>query len=273
MKAPKEHQLRVGLFITIGIVILCVSIFFLGGSNVIKSQVYFKARFSQTQGLQKGSVVSFTGITVGNIDDIDLLPGENTVEIIMKIDAKFAERFTEGTEVDIRTQGALGDKYIFVKPGNPQAKPITPETVLPVMHATDIISVFNEKGDQAAKIFDILNDLHTITQSIASENQLGRLIGNTDSTMAQLKKTLEESERLIKEIRGGSNANEPSKIAKSVDKLDHILTRLEKGEGTLGALLTDSALHERLKVMLGADNKTNSIRSLMRTSIEHQERN
>lgn len=271
MKTPKEHQVRVGFFITVGIVILCLSLFFLGGSNILKAQVYFKARFPQIQGLQNGSVVSFTGINIGNIEDIDLLSEENTVEVLMKIDAKFAKRFTEGTEVDIRTQGALGDKYIFVKPGDPKAKPLIENSIIPNMHATDIIALFNEKGDQAAQIFDILNDVHKITQSVASENQLANLIATTDSAMSQLKKTLEESERLIKEMRGSASPNEPSKITKSIDKLDHILTRLDKGEGTLGALLTDSTLHERLKTMLGADNKTNNIRSLMRTSIEHQE--
>jgi phospholipid/cholesterol/gamma-HCH transport system substrate-binding protein len=273
MKAPKEHQLRVGFFITAGITILCLSLFFLGGSNFLKSQVYFKARFPQIQGLQNGSVVSFTGITVGNIEEINLLTDENIVEILMKIDAKFAQRFTEGTELEIRTQGALGDKYIFVKPGSPQAKPLASNSIIPVMRSTDIFSVFNEKGDQAAKIFDILNEVHKITQSVSEDNQLAKLIANTDSAISQFKKTLEASEVLVKEIRGGVGPGEPSKISKSMDKLDHILSRLDKGEGTLGALLTDSSLHERLKTLLGADNKTNSIRSLMRTSIEHQDQN
>lgn len=273
MKTPKEHQVRVGLFITAGITILCLSIFFLGGSNFLKSQVYFKARFPQIQGLQNGSVISFTGIIVGNIETIDLLTEENIVEISMKIDAKYAQRFTEGSEVDIRTQGALGDKYIFVKPGSPQAKPLMANAIIPTMHSTDIIAVFNERGDQAVQIFDILNDLHRITQSVASENQLGTLISNTNSAVSQLKKTLAESEILIKEIRGGAKPNEVSKMASSMNKLDHILSRLDKGEGTLGALLTDSTIHERLKILLGADKKTNSIRSLMRTSIEHQDPN
>lgn len=273
MKAPKEHQVHVGLFITIGITILCLSIFFLGGNQIIKSQVYYKARFPQSQGLQNGSVVSFTGITIGNIETISLLPNENTVEITFKVDAEFAPRFTEGTEIDIRTQGALGDKYIFVKPGNPQAIAYPENSVLPVMKATDFVAMFNEKGDQAAKIFDILNDLHRITQTMIGENQLGKLMANTDSTMTQMRHTLEESERLIKEFRSGAGPNESSKISKSIDKLDNILTRLDKGEGTLGALLTDSSIHEKLKSMLGADNKTNNIRSIMRTSIEHQEKN
>jgi phospholipid/cholesterol/gamma-HCH transport system substrate-binding protein len=273
MKAPKEHQVRVGLFITIGITILCLSIFFLGGNQIIKSQVYFKARFPQSQGLQNGSVVSFTGIIIGNIVAINLLPGENTVEITFKVDANFASRFTEGTEIDIRTQGALGDKYVFVKPGAPHGKIYPENAVLPVMKATDFVAMFNEKGDQAAKIFDILNDLHQLTQSLVSDNQIGKLLANTDSTMTQLRHTLTEGERLVKEFRSGAGPNESSKISKSIDKLDHILTRLDKGEGTLGALLTDSSIHDRLKSMLGTDNKTNNLRSIMRTSIEHQEKN
>lgn len=269
MKLNNNIQLRVGIFIFTGLVILCLSVFFWGGSELLKARATYKIRFPQSQGLQIGSVVSLAGINIGNIIKIELLPAENTVEVTLNIDAKFVSHITEGTEADIRTQGALGDKYIYIKPGSPQNKIIPEHSIIPIIPSFDLIAFINEKGDQATKIFDILNDVHKITQAMTQENQFGKLMANSESTITQLRKTLEETEKLVKDARGASTNDQPSKIAKTMDHLDHILSRLDKGEGTLGALLTDSTIHERIKNILGADSKNQGIRSLLRNSLEH----
>lgn len=272
MKTTSEHKKRVGLFVTIGICVICTSIFFVGGSEIFKSQFYLKAQFPQIQGLTEGSIVSLSGIKVGNIESIQLLPQTSAVEVTLKIEKSFSTKITEGSLIEIRTQGALGDKYLFITPGPLDHAPIAENTILPVAPNTDIISVFSEKGDRAAVIFEILEDLHKITQALNSENHLAQLPKQTDLALRQLNSFLGEATTTLRELRGGvTSADGSSKISAVVSKLDTILNRIEKGEGTLGALINDTSIHDQLKTLLGGANATQQTRSLLRNSIKHQD--
>jgi phospholipid/cholesterol/gamma-HCH transport system substrate-binding protein len=88
-----------------------------------------------------------------------------------------------------------------------------------------------------------------------------------DTSSAQLNLTLKEGQKLLTDARGG-DSDSKSKLADSVTKLDRILTKIDKGEGTLGALINDPALHDQLKSLLGANRRSQSMKNLMRLSIE-----
>jgi phospholipid/cholesterol/gamma-HCH transport system substrate-binding protein len=47
--------------------------------------------------------------------------------------------------------------------------------------------------------------------------------------------------------------------------------KLDRGEGTLGALINDPSVHNQLKAMLGGSPRKNHVKSLLRTSIEKEE--
>lgn len=271
MKTTWEHKKRVGIFVTVGLITVCLSIFFIGGSRVFKSQFFLKAQFPQIQGLTSGSVVSLSGIKVGNIENVEFIPNQNSVEVTLKIDKEFSTKITKGSLIEIRTQGALGDKYLFITPGPIDSTPLTENTVIPTAPNTDILSVFSEKGDRAATIFDILEDLHKITQSLLLENRMAKIPAQTEAALRQMTQTLSEATKLLQDVRGQSEAGSPSKVAGVIDKLDKILGKLERGEGSLGALINDTTVHDQLKNLLGGQDTSQQTRSLLRTSIKHQE--
>lgn len=271
MKTTREHKKRVGVFVTAGIVIICFSIFFIGGSALFKPQFNLKAQFKQIQGLTEGSVVSLSGIKIGNIHKIEFLPQETTVEITMRIDKGFQSKITEGSAIEIRTQGALGDKYLFIIPGPIDKMPLAEDTIIPAAPNTDILSVLSEKGEKANTVFDILEDLHNITQSLLEENRMAKIPAQTEQALTQLTAALSEATKLLQDVRGQADAGAPSKAANVINKLDKILSKIEKGEGSLGALINDSTVHDKLKTLLGGQDATHQTRSLLRTSIKHQE--
>jgi phospholipid/cholesterol/gamma-HCH transport system substrate-binding protein len=61
------------------------------------------------------------------------------------------------------------------------------------------------------------------------------------------------------------------KLAKSLARLDKILEKVEKGQGTLGALIHDSTLHEDMKVLLGGAKRSGTLRFLIRQAIKEGE--
>ncbi|MNY55717.1 hypothetical protein D3C86_1917210 [compost metagenome] len=61
------------------------------------------------------------------------------------------------------------------------------------------------------------------------------------------------------------------KLRDSIQRLDSILSKIDRGEGTLGALINDPTLHNQLRSMLGGSPRKNHMKSLIRTSIEQAE--
>jgi phospholipid/cholesterol/gamma-HCH transport system substrate-binding protein len=265
MESSTKIQFKIGVFLFVGLILILGSIFMLGADRAFfKRYLTLHAHFDQVQGLAEGSVVSFSGITVGNIKKIQVVPEQNLIDVVLLVDKEFNSRVTEGSLVEIRTQGALGDKYIFIIPGDPKAKPLADEATIPVAKATDLIGVLSERGSEAEKIFDIINEMHRFAQSLNADGRTDKIMMNLASATAKIDKTAEATQKLTAAL----NAD---KLNSSISHLDSVMTKLDRGQGTLGALINDSSIHDQLKSMLGGSPRKNYMKSLMRTSIEKNE--
>ncbi|HEY1080456.1 MAG TPA: MCE family protein, partial [Bdellovibrio sp.] len=119
MESNVSTQMKVGIFIAAGTLLILGSIFFLGADKALfTSYVRIHAHFEQVQGLSEGSVVSLSGVTVGNVEQITFLSEKNALDVKMRINENFIHKIRQGSEVEIRTQGALGDKFVFIIPSD-----------------------------------------------------------------------------------------------------------------------------------------------------------
>lgn len=269
MENHAANQLRVGIFLTIGLVAILVTILLLGGDRALfKKHVTIYASMNNVQGLNEGSVVSVSGFVVGNIRKIEFSPEKKALILHLKIQEEFVNRITKGSTIDIRTQGALGDKYVFITPGEPQEPPLKEGDYLETAKSTDLMEIISEKGGEAAKIFEIINEVYRLTKIINADGRSEKIVLNFVEASQSLKSTANETQKLIAELRGEN----PAKIKQAVQHLNSILGKLDRGEGTLGALINDPTLHERIKVLVGADSRKQSMQSLIRNSIEKSER-
>lgn len=268
MESNAKSQVKTGIFILFGIALALFSISMVGGDKYFRSFVPLYVEFDQVAGLSKGSVVSLSGLNIGNIDSIEFSESKNSLVVTMKIDSNYLPRIRQGSSVEVRTQGALGDKFLMILPGPVDAKTVEVGEYLSRAPATDFIGVLSEKGDQAGKVFAIIDDLHRITQSLTTDNQFAGMVGNLSAASNSLKELSSESRDLIKELRKNSSP----KIQEAVAKMDRILEKIDKGEGTLGALINDPSLHDSIKSMMGSSDKKQSVRSLIRSSINESEK-
>lgn len=269
MDSQGSTQLKVGIYLAIGIVAILGSIFFLGADKALfKSYVKIHAHFDQVQGLAVGSIVSLSGVTVGNVKSITFLSDENKLDVTMKVDAKFVHRIRQQSEVEIRTQGALGDKFVFIFPGDPRMPEAKEGDILNVAKPTDLIGVISERGGEAGRIFDVVNELYKISKTINDENRLGRIMNNFDLASSHLAQASKDAHKMMDLVNSGHSGE---KLQHSIEKLDSILTKIDKGEGTLGLLINDPSVHNQLKGYLGGTQRKNHVKTLLRTSIEKEE--
>ncbi|MFN3454273.1 MAG: MlaD family protein [Pseudobdellovibrio sp.] len=251
-------KLKVGIFLSLGIVVLIVSIFLLG-SNKSYFQTSYKisSYFDSVQGLNVGAIVSFAGVKVGNIESIVFDETKNLVQVNYLIDSNSAQKIKNDSIVEIRTQGALGDKFLYITPGT-SGTIITDPMVLQSEYGNDILSVLSKRASDSEKIFDMVDNVNKLVKSITDQNKIPRLINNLDQAAGNLN---ESSIKIKQALNGG-------KLEKSLNKMDNILEKIDNGQGTLGALINDRSLHDRLKSLLGAGQKQQQVKSIIKSSVE-----
>lgn len=269
METNFNQQLKVGLFVIAGLFAAMISILVLGGDKAFfTSYAQVTAKMSQVQGLNPGSIVSLAGVKVGNVEEINFADGENALLVVMRIESKNLARIPKTSTVEVRTQGALGDKFIFINPGELTGEKVEDGGTLEPAVSTDLMNVLSERGGEASNVFDIITEMKKLLVSINKDGRMEKLMSNMAEASVQLKEMSTETRKLVSEMHGEN----PKKIKKVLEQLDSILAKVDRGEGTLGALINDSSLHDQLKSLVGANPRKKYLESVIRTSIQKSDR-
>lgn len=264
MDTSAGTQWKVGVFLTAGLAIILITIFTLGSNRSVFGRYFvFKSNFENIQGLNVGSVVSIAGITIGNVEEVEFKPESKFVEVKFKVQYKFHNLLRRGLRVDIRTQGALGDKYIYIIPGNPNEELIADGEFVESEKSVDIMNIISQRGNDTEKVFDTINEVYTFMHTLNKNNRFDNIIQNFNQTSENLNSSSVQIKSLIKE----------TKINIAISKMDQILNKIDTGQGTLGALINDPSLYLQIKSILGQGNRKEHVKSLLRTSIEKSEKN
>lgn len=257
-------EMKVGMFVAIGLIAAAVSILMLGGDRfVFKQRAIFKTRFTEVQGLFPGSIVSLSGLRIGNIKAITMAP-DLKLDIEMQIEPQFADRITDGAIVEIKTQGALGDKYIFIKPGPADAKPIEVGSTLP-SDETDLMKLLTDRQDGMARAVDLVKELHILVASLNQDGKTAKMMTNMTEASEKLKTTIAKLDIIMNDVNGPNP--EDKRLKKALISLANVMEKIDKGQGTLGQLINDPSVHQSLKNLLGPSPRGKFMKDMVRETI------
>lgn len=253
-----KTQSKVGLFLGIGLIVVALSIFSLGSNkSIFQKSITMHAYFDSVQGLNKGGIVTLAGVKVGNIEDVEFDDKKNLVKVSFLINEEYIQKIKIDSLVEIKTQGALGDKYLYITPGT-QTEIVKNNTEMKSDYGSDIFSVIGKRGSDTEKIFDTINELHTLVKSLNKDQKIPSLIKKMDNTAGNLQSVSEQ----IKLATSNQQAQ------KAMTRINSILDKIETGQGTLGALINDKSIHNRLKSFLGAGEKQKQLKNTLESSVE-----
>ena len=257
MEAFFKNDLKIGVFIAIGFIAFMGSIIVLGGDQFLfRNTVTLRARFPQVQGLAQGSIVSLAGVPIGNINKLRFVPGVTDIEIEMDEDKDNLKRITQGSLASIKTQGALGDKYIYIIPGPSDAEPVKAGDLIPADPSKDLIDVIAARGAELTNVIEVVKEARDLLHSF-NEN------GRTAQMMNGMISMTNNMNKLINETR-----------VETFGKMNRILTKIDEGQGTLGQLINDPSLHQKMKAFVGGDSQqSNYLSPLVRDSMKVMEKN
>ncbi len=180
----QKFKVRLGLFITGGLVLFIIAIFFIGKQENLFDPVFkLTTNFYNVSGLQVGSNIRFSGIDVGTVDNIKII-NDSTVQVDMLIKKNIQQFIKTDCEAGIGSSGIIGDRVLIITQGSNDASIVKDgqqiESNEPV--ETDaIMASLKMTADNAAIVSDQLVEI--IIKINSGQGTLGRLI--QDSTIAE----------------------------------------------------------------------------------------
>lgn len=165
-------ELKVGIFVFIGLVILAAFVFSIGGIKTWTQGYEVNFIFNFVNGVKIGAPVRLSGVDVGQVKRMDFMspkePGQTKVSIRCWI--KKEVRIPLDSNVWVNTLGLLGEKYIEIMPGKEtrnflvENQDLAGEDPLPMQVVTNL----------AKKIAD---DLEDVIEAIKNkQGTIGRLL-------------------------------------------------------------------------------------------------
>jgi len=115
-----KMELKVGVFVFIGLVILAMFVLSIGRFKTWTSGYRVNFTFGFINGVRMGAPVRFAGLDVGEVKQLKLFfaPGESKTRVNVQCWLRREVRIPEDSQVWINTLGLLGEKYIEIMPGH-----------------------------------------------------------------------------------------------------------------------------------------------------------
>jgi phospholipid/cholesterol/gamma-HCH transport system substrate-binding protein len=267
-------EAKVGVFVMVGIAILAYMTIRLGKFSIGEPEGYETwAVFEQATGLKKNAPVEMAGIQIGVVEYILLDRGR--ARVVMRISKEVP--LAADCSIYIRTRGVLGDKYVSVEPGSPGAPKLKDgERITKARVPTDLDQVMGRIGQVADNIKDITDALKVsiaspeatknISESLANMRELtaslktvmvenserfNRIVANMDRFSGDLSEISSQNKEALKDtIRNFQLAS--VQMQKTIQALTSVAQKVDKGEGTLGALVNERQTIDDLNATLAS---------------------
>lgn len=116
----KVFELKVGIFIAVGILIFFIVAFSIGDVYLVRKGYHINVLFNFANGISESAPVRLAGVNVGQIDKIEIFFDEEEKRTKVRLLAWIADekiKITKDSMAVINTLGLLGEKYLELFPG------------------------------------------------------------------------------------------------------------------------------------------------------------
>ncbi|OGF62363.1 MAG: hypothetical protein A2Y62_17085 [Candidatus Fischerbacteria bacterium RBG_13_37_8] len=281
-------DIKVGIMLFLAIFLLAATILLIGKEVPLFSRKYTLITYlTNVNGIKTASLVMLAGVEVGLVDDVYFRHDLKKVAVTMKISDKYKPWIRTDSVANVKTMGALGDKYIDITIGSPGLEEIEDNGLIKgstgaeidelITQATDAITNINTAASSldviAADIRDgkgtigqlIINDkLHKELLSLASKindgnGSIAKLVNdqniyedikNVSSTFSDIATNLKEGNKGIGRLIVDDTFSK--NLTESSNEIAALIKNLHEGKGTLGKIMTDEKLYNNIATLTQA---------------------
>ncbi len=266
LRSQQRLELQVGALLIVAFVGLVAASLWISGARFGGNEMTLYVAADDAASVAEGSVVMLRGVPVGAVEEVRLV-GDG---VVIRLKASPKGRLASDTYASFETAGFLGQMIVGLRPGSADDDLVSGDTI-PATVLPGLTSLADQLGDQAGNVLErtqrlLSNDLIASVKSGAGafagtmgeleamlERQsqtLEQLIGSLSSVTAQLSAATDgpELERTVANIDSLtarlSSASEH--FVASSEALTSILQKIDTGEGSMGKLVNDPVLYDRM---------------------------
>jgi phospholipid/cholesterol/gamma-HCH transport system substrate-binding protein len=259
-----KQEVGVGAIVLVGVAMFLVGMFWLTGQSLRPSGISVDVMFESVAGLKQGDPVLVSGVKKGRVARV-ALERVKSVRVTMELSKDVAPHIDASAAV--AAMDLFGAKFIDYNPGS-RDEMLARGRVITGSNTPDITDVAQGVANRA-------NELMENAANVVSD-RLGEDIHNTlvvtqraMSTLAnapegpfikQTTRTLQATERVMQRVDSmlgsgtGRNIDSISTnlarltnhLAHTTVQLDTLLSRMNRGDGTLGKMASDTTLYHDL---------------------------
>ncbi len=276
-----KSKLKVGIFCIAAVVIFYLGACFFKGVSAFGKKTYYYAVFENTGGLQESNAVMLNGYKIGQVTKVSLL-SDNPVRLCAELMITEPVNIPKDSKVQVAPKDMLGGTVVNILFGNDthmlQAKDTMATYVVPQMTdgidglKAQLASILTSVDTIALSLKDVMSpeggaqDLKgTLANLEATTANLNSILGNNKDKVGKLVNNLEKFSNNLQEAgpQLETIVNNLDKISDSVAKanvtqlindaqqaigdVQLIVNKIQKGDGTLGQLVTNDTLYSNLE--------------------------
>jgi len=286
MDQDTKRNIKLGLFVVLGIIVFIFGIFLVGAkSGLFTKSFTVYAVFKNTSGLKPGANIRFDGVKVGTVKSVTIM-NDSSIRVDMNIDESKREFITKSAVASITSDGLMGDELVNITAGaygSPLAENGDRISSRQPMDMDNMIAKFSGTSSNINAITENLknltDNLNTKNGSIQSLFKDTTMAINLQQTLANLKTMSEvytqegnDLRRTTNELTHGNGVlnklvNDPtlsnnlsetiSKLKETSDKLGTIadqatvtMQHANSGNGPLNTVLTDTGMANNIKATI-----------------------
>ena len=304
-KQVRLAELKVGVFVTfIILLILGLILQQSWGLNWFSKSVKVVTYLTDVGGLKAGAPVWLAGLEIGRVRKVSIIPPESyagnapvyrrieeirkqiealqakegaspreinalhnnlrdlksnvrMVEVVLDIRPQYMERICLDSEVSIESKGLIGNSFIDISPGTygvpPQRK--GDYFVIDSVQSAGLREIMTGANDVVANFGVLSERFKNFIQQLNPEKtgaDVKDILHNVNSTMNQANKTFERAASMIGAMQHGDGTvgkliNDPAlynRMVETLEKVNALTESIQKGDGSIGKFINDPALYD-----------------------------
>ena len=273
MDVTYKREVTVGALVLVGFVVFTGFMFWLTGRSIVSKAIPVDVVFKNISGLKEGDPVRVSGVKKGRVGHVRL---ERVGHVTVTLNLDPEVRPHQDARAIVASADFLGAKYVDYDPGLSDSllpaggviQGVTEEQFADVAQgaaksAQELITNVNKGLNPGQLASDVHNTLLATQKGMDALTQVanGPVIQQTQTTLKSLELVMAHLDTLL----GAANAQTTgkrldtlsnnltqltSRLADATGSLKGLLDKMNKGEGTLGKIASDTMLYNNLNATL-----------------------
>ncbi len=194
---PESFELKIGIFIFIGIILLIYVVFSIG-DFLFEPGYNIKVSMSFADGVQEGAPVRLAGIEVGEVKTTRVFqdPETNQTKVELLLWLTKEAKVEKDATVLINTLGLIGEKYVEIVPGTAGSPLLKDKSTIAGFDSISMQKMTQKGYDVVLKLEKMIDSINYVLEKVkAKEGTIGKLLMED-----KIYKDLEEITAGIKEM-------------------------------------------------------------------------